>query len=36
MVIVSLSFSPRTDVHEEVLTAWAKMVKASQAESGCM
>lgn len=36
MVIVSLTFSPRKDVREEVLTAGAEMVKASQADPGCI
>ncbi len=36
MIVITVTFSPREDVHEEVMAAWAELVKASQAESGCI
>jgi quinol monooxygenase YgiN len=36
MIIISLTFSPRKDVHDEVLAAWAEAVTASRAQPGCI
>ncbi len=36
MIIINVTFSPREDIHEEVMAAWADLVKASQAEPECI
>lgn len=36
MVVVSLAFTIRADVRDELVAEWAKHVKASQMEAGCI